>query len=89
MALAFGHMLKIMYDVNGNGAYLDKAIKMHTYFRNNLSPNGNAYAWNYSDRPGSPPEDTSHGHVDMASVFECTAAASFTPGTTCGSSPIR
>lgn len=70
MTLAFGHMLKIMYDVNGNSAYLDKAVKMHTYFRNNLAPNGNAYTWNYSDRPGSPPEDTSHGHVDMASVFE-------------------
>lgn len=69
MSLAFGHMLKVLYDVNSNSAYLERAVKMHTYFRNNLALNGSAYTWNYWDRT-SLPEDTSHGQVDIASILE-------------------
>lgn len=70
MSLAFGHMLLVLYDVNGNASYLDRAEKMGQYFKNNLTMNGTAYNWNYQDTSTSAPEDTSHGHVDMAFVFE-------------------
>jgi hypothetical protein len=69
MSIAFTHMLKVMYDVNGNAAYLSKANKMAQYLKNNLTANGTAYTWNYSDS-GTTPEDTSHGHVDMAFIAE-------------------
>jgi hypothetical protein len=68
-SIAFGHMLKVLYEVNGNTAYLDKATKMSQYFKNNLAANGTAYTWNYMDS-GTTPEDTAHGHVDMALAME-------------------
>jgi hypothetical protein len=69
-SIAFGHLLKVLYDVNGNATYLDKATKMSQYFKNNLAANGTAYTWNYSDAVGSAPEDTAHGHVDIAFAME-------------------
>ncbi|WJH36546.1 hypothetical protein N6H14_12780 [Paenibacillus sp. CC-CFT747] len=55
MSIAFTHMLKVMYDVNGNAAYLSKAKKMAQYLKDNLAANGTAYTWNYSDSSSTLP----------------------------------
>ncbi|WP_127580772.1 hypothetical protein [Paenibacillus koleovorans] len=68
-ALAFINMLIVMYDVNGNATYLDRARKASQYFKNSLTANGTAYSWNYS-YSSSGKEDTSHANIDLALALE-------------------
>jgi hypothetical protein len=67
--LAFAELLTIMYEVNGNAAYLDRATKMHMHFKNGLTTSGSAYVWRYAGYANTI-EDTSHGNVDISAVIE-------------------
>ncbi|MEX1029350.1 MAG: hypothetical protein WDZ91_04790 [Paenibacillaceae bacterium] len=61
---------RILYDVNANAAYLDKAEKGTQYFKNNLTTSGSTYTWYYAAFPGSKLEDASHVNVDMEFISE-------------------
>lgn len=68
----------ILYDVNANAAYLDKAEDGATYFANRLTtvtvgtpPNATqVYDWYYAAFPGAKVEDASHANVDMEFISE-------------------
>ncbi|MDF2670110.1 MAG: hypothetical protein K0R67_2416 [Paenibacillus sp.] len=68
-SLAYTLMLMVLYDVNGNTTYLDRAKKNAQYFKNSLVANGTAYKWNYSNY-SSGAEDTSHANIDLAAALE-------------------
>lgn len=68
--LVFAEMLAILYDINGNADYLDKAQKMNTYFKNRLTLTGSTYNWKYGGYASSPVEDASHANDDLKSVLE-------------------
>ncbi len=68
--LVFAEMMMIMYDVNGNSDYLDKAKKMSTYFKNDLTVGGTAYNWNYAAYSPTAVEDASHANIDISVAFE-------------------
>lgn len=67
---ALAEIQHILYDVNGNAAYLDKSKKAAQYFKNRLTTNGTAYSWYYADFAGSKLEDASHINVDMEFIEE-------------------
>lgn len=61
---------RILYDVNANAAYLDKAEKGAQYFKSNLTTSNTTYTWYYAAFPGSKIEDASHVNVDMEFISE-------------------
>jgi hypothetical protein len=71
MTLAFAQMLGILYDVNGNKEYLKKSFRIHRHFKTKLQYNTTteAYSWKYMESQNAI-EDTSHGHMDIASVID-------------------
>lgn len=71
MFLAFSQLLIIMYDINGNSSYLEKAKRINEYFKTKLvvDPNHDSYLWKYSDNYNSW-EDTSHGQLDLSAIVE-------------------
>lgn len=76
--LVFAHMLITLYDVNGNTSYLDKAIKIHNYFKKFLhlklaNDERETYIWTFHNEEfcvNKRKEDMSHGQVDMGSILE-------------------
>jgi len=62
----------ILYDVNANAAYLDRAEKGARHFANRLAvpPGETGYIWYYSALTGAKMEDTSHSNVDMEFITE-------------------
>lgn len=68
-ALAYVNMLIVLYEVNGNTTYLDRAKKVAQYFKNSMVANGTAYSWNYAYY-SSGKEDTSHANIDISFALE-------------------
>lgn len=68
-ALAYINMLIVLYDVNGNATYLDRAKKVSQYFKNTMVANSTAYKWNYAYYAATL-EDTSHANIDVAVALE-------------------
>jgi hypothetical protein len=74
--LALGRVWLVLKDLSDNPLYLDRAIRMATYFKQNLRRTGDAYTWNYWDwieggmEGHSRTEDTSHGHIDVSFAVE-------------------
>lgn len=55
----------ILYEVNANSAYRQKADKCATFFANLLTTQGSAYSWKYGTHTGAKIEDASHANVDL------------------------
>ncbi|PYI54551.1 hypothetical protein [Paenibacillus flagellatus] len=68
-ALAYANLLIVLYEVNGNATYLDRAKRVGQYFKNALTANGTAYNWNYAYYAATV-EDTSHANVDLGFVLD-------------------
>ncbi|WNQ08852.1 hypothetical protein MJA45_14445 [Paenibacillus aurantius] len=68
--LVFSEMMLLLYDVNGNTGYLDKATKMGNYFKNHLTASGSSYVWDYAAYAGSAVEDASHGNIDINAALQ-------------------
>lgn len=68
-SLAFTRMLLVLYDVNGNATYLDRAKRNGQYFKNALTLSGGAYTWNYAYSTTTP-EDVSHANIDVGTARE-------------------
>lgn len=69
MSLAFGHMMGILYTVNGDPGYLGKANQTNRYFYDALSLAGSAYDWNYGEF-STAREDVIHALVDLGAAFD-------------------
>lgn len=59
----------ILYEVNANSAYRQKADKCATFFANLLTTQGNAYLWKYGTHTGAKTEDASHANVDLEFIL--------------------
>jgi hypothetical protein len=65
-SLAFGKVLLGLYELTGIDNYRSKAAALALYFKTGLSTTGNgAYVWGYRKDLSKPPEDLSHGSVDV------------------------
>jgi hypothetical protein len=68
-SLGFARMLAILYQVNGNATYLDRARRIGSYFKSRLRLSGAAYVWPYTST-ASRMEDASHANIDIGTAFE-------------------
>lgn len=68
-SLAYTRMLLILYQVNGNATYLDRARRNGQYFKNALTLSGDDYVWNYAYY-ASTIEDVSHANIDLGAARE-------------------
>jgi len=63
---ALGRTLVTLHLVTGNPAYLDKASRLATRFKNQLTLQGGAYLWNYwGGTYAAPGEDISHAAINV------------------------
>jgi hypothetical protein len=69
ISLGFARMLAILYQVNGNATYLDRARRIGLYFKSSLRLSGEAYVWPYASF-ASRMEDTSHANIDIGAARE-------------------
>ena len=70
-SLAYGRMLLVLHQVNGNTTYLDRARRTGQFFKNGLALNGDAYTWKYSTASAAgSAEDTSHANIDIGAARE-------------------
>jgi hypothetical protein len=79
--LPWARLMATLYAVTGKPEYLTRAMELATTFKVNLTPNGNAVRWHYSDQvvvadngrvPGT--EDISHANLDVQAVIDLAQA---------------
>ncbi|MCG5454656.1 hypothetical protein PSH03_003818 [Micromonospora sp. PSH03] len=68
-SLAYGQMLLVLHQVNGDATYLDRARRTGQFFKGRLTLNGDAYTWTYSPQ-STAVEDTSHANIDVGAARE-------------------
>lgn len=69
MALGFANLLTVLHELNGDPAYLDRAIKVAQWGRSHLVASGGAYVWKYATYAATM-EDLSHANVDLSAYLE-------------------
>ncbi|MBB6343736.1 hypothetical protein FHU36_000245 [Nonomuraea muscovyensis] len=69
MVLGFANLLMVLHSVNGDPAYLDRALRIARWARNDLVGSGGAYIWNYATYTTTK-EDLSHANVDLSAFLE-------------------
>jgi hypothetical protein len=70
-SIAYGRMLLLLHQVNGNATYLDRARGTGQFLKNGMTLDGEAYTWKYSSRSAAgSAEDTSHANIDIGAARE-------------------